>query len=123
MWWPRDRKFLLFSVALACELLALLTLFGYGQRFLSADWLWFQQHVLFLLMALAQIAFALFSVALLNLREHNIRWVQWIRGAAGIGALMTVASLFMPIEMSGNLVLLYSLALSVLLAGIGNMGH
>jgi diguanylate cyclase (GGDEF)-like protein len=115
----RNRKFMLFSITLITQFLALVTLYGFGNRFVWPQWAWLQQHIVSLLITLSLIAGALFGLALLNLRKHNIRLLQLVRGLVATGLGILLVSLLIPVYLSIVILLMYSVVLSICLLGVG----
>ncbi|NQZ09011.1 MAG: diguanylate cyclase [Algicola sp.] len=115
----RNRKFMLFSTTLITQCLALVTLYGFGNRFVWPQWAWLQQHIVSLLITLSLVAGALFGIALLNLRKHNIRLLQLVRGLVATGLGMMLVNLFIPVYLSIVILLIYAVVLSVSLLVVG----
>ncbi len=115
----RNRKFMLFGITLITQILALVTLYGFGNRFVWPQWAWLQQHIVSLLITLSLIAGALFGIALLNLRKHNIRLLQLVRVMVATGVAILLVSLLIPVYLSIVISLMYSVVLSICLLGVG----
>lgn len=94
--------------------LTLATLFGMGYKYLWPDWPWLQAKGLGMFASLTLMFSLLFSVKLIDIKEHSVNLYKAVKYAAIVFAVMALASILISSELHLRL-LLPLIALAMLL--------